>query len=72
MRGIIYRDKITKLVSYPIDGLDLSKYTYNCVETDHGRVKPIYDLYAVVNHVGGPFLGHFTSFARSFNGDLGN
>ncbi|KAI2798197.1 Ubiquitin carboxyl-terminal hydrolase 19 [Blomia tropicalis] len=71
MRGIIYRDKITKLVSYPIDGLDLSKYTYNCVETDHGRVKPIYDLYAVVNHVGGPFLGHFTSFARSFNGDLG-
>ena len=72
MRNVIYRDKIKQLVKYPINGLDLSKYrNSNSVFNSDGQNEAVYDLYAVVNHIGDSFNGHYTAFARSFDDSLG-
>jgi ubiquitin C-terminal hydrolase len=64
-RNIIWRDKIDRMVHYPINGLDISEF-YCRTEYDP-EFRPIYDLYAVVNHFGGMFGGHYTAFAKSSN-----
>ncbi len=53
------------MVHYPINGLDISEF-YCRTEYDP-EFRPIYDLYAVVNHYGGMFGGHYTAFAKSSN-----
>ncbi|KAK3104177.1 hypothetical protein FSP39_025069 [Pinctada imbricata] len=61
-RNFIWRDKIDKMVDFPIRGLDLTPY---CLGASHiSDSLPIYDLYAVVNHYGGILGGHYTSFVR--------
>ena len=53
------------MVRYPIEGLDMSRYY---VRTDNNPdFHPTYDLYAVVNHFGGLFGGHYTAFAKTSN-----
>ena len=65
-RNILWREKIDSMVRYPIEGLDMSRYY---VRTDNNPdFHPIYDLYAVVNHFGGLFGGHYTAFAKTSNG----
>ncbi|XP_022081402.1 ubiquitin carboxyl-terminal hydrolase 19-like [Acanthaster planci] len=59
-KNMIWRDKIDKLVRYPIRGLDLSPYCHGL----KGPVPPIYDLYGVINHHGGILGGHYTATAR--------
>ena len=56
-------NKIRKLVSVPLEGLDLSghvrgynKYTY------------VYNLYGICNHIGGPNGGHYTAHVKNANG----
>lgn len=51
----VYRDKIATFVDFPLSGLDLSEFTGN-QDDQH----PIYDLYAVSNHMGGMGGGHYT------------
>ena len=57
--------KIGDHVDFPLDGLDLSKYT-KCEQTG---VNMISDCYAVANHFGNMGFGHYTAFARSPNDD---
>ncbi|XP_074644524.1 ubiquitin carboxyl-terminal hydrolase 19-like isoform X2 [Tubulanus polymorphus] len=59
-RNFIWRDKIDKLVEFPIRGLDLTKHFVGSAN----EPPPIYDLYAVINHYGGILGGHYTAFAR--------
>ncbi|XP_054167612.1 ubiquitin carboxyl-terminal hydrolase 19-like isoform X2 [Oppia nitens] len=67
-RNIMWREKLDSMVSYPIRGLDMSKYyvrTGNVADCN-----PIYDLYAVINHYGGLFGGHYTADSRTSNGHM--
>jgi ubiquitin carboxyl-terminal hydrolase 8 len=48
--------KRTELIDFPTAGLDLSSYCSM-------KEKPIYDLYAVSNHMGGLNGGHYNAYA---------
>lgn len=58
----IFRDKIDKMVDFPVTGLDMSPYY--CGPTSDVGPQPVYDLFAVINHHGGMLGGHYTAFAR--------
>jgi ubiquitin C-terminal hydrolase len=49
-------------ISFPIDTLDLTKYVHGYCPN-----KYIYDLYAICNHIGGLFSGHYYSFIKISN-----
>lgn len=49
--------KVTKVIDFPIEGLDLSKHVLK-------GVSGVYDLYAVSNHIGSLGFGHYTAFAK--------
>lgn len=49
--------KVRKKVSFPLKGLDLS--VFSCRK--EFKQPPIYDLYAVNNHIGTSFSGHYTA-----------
>jgi ubiquitin carboxyl-terminal hydrolase 4/11/15 len=58
----VYREKLTEMVDFPIEGLDLSDYvlgpsTKSC----------IYDLHGVSEHSGGMGGGHYTAVCRNPN-----
>ena len=53
------RDKLTAQVDFPLKGLDLSSHVLREQE-----VPPIYDLFAVSNHMGGLGGGHYTAYAK--------
>ena len=73
-RNFIWRDKINKLVEFPLTGLDLRKYCPslnndgdNAANGSSGKnisSSSVYDLYAVINHFGGIMGGHYTAYAR--------
>lgn len=74
------RRKLGQLVRFPLKGLDLKKTRGKlavdlCGELspqEEGEIPaPVYDLYAVVNHMGEAFMGHYTAYARGFDGDMG-
>jgi len=52
------KEKLSDLVKFPLQGLDLSQYVIGQAENP-----PIYDLYAVSNHYGNLGFGHYTAFA---------
>lgn len=56
------RQKIGRLVDFPLQGLDLTEFVRCSTQDDDAA--PIYDLYAVSNHMGGLGGGHYTAFAR--------
>jgi ubiquitin C-terminal hydrolase len=51
------------LIEFPIDNLDLSKYTRGYRPGDN-----VYDLFGVCNHYGGVSGGHYTAFSREIGG----
>lgn len=51
--------KENKLINFPINNLDLTKYVYTYKDK-----KFIYDLYGVCNHSGRLQFGHYTSFVK--------
>jgi ubiquitin C-terminal hydrolase len=57
------REKIEDLVTFPLEGLDLSGVMRGPVDP---QAPPVYDLYAVSEHVGGLGGGHYTAVARNF------
>lgn len=57
----IFRDKIDRLVHFPLRGLDMGPYYSG---PRGGQPPPLYDLFAVTNHHGGMLGGHYTAFAR--------
>jgi len=62
-KNLLCCDKIEKLIKFPIIDLDLSQYC--CIENQTERESCLYDLFAVVNHYGSMFGGHYTAFART-------
>ena len=54
------RHKIDKLVDFPLDNLDLSKYVYG-----YNRSQYNYELYAICNHIGNTYMGHYTAFVKN-------
>jgi uncharacterized UBP type Zn finger protein len=64
----INRAKIDTKVDFPLQSLNMSKYT--TVAINNGAKNCIYDLRSVVVHHGrSPNIGHYTSF--SFNSSKG-
>ncbi|KAF1780011.1 Ubiquitin specific protease domain [Phytophthora cactorum] len=58
------RDKISTLVDFPIEGLDLSEFVIGPGPGNESE-EPIYDLYAVSEHMGGLGGGHYTAVAKN-------
>lgn len=66
-KNILFRDKIERMIRFPTRGLDLTEFCCSHhYSSQNEQQKPIYDLYAVINHYGGLFGGHYTAFARTF------
>lgn len=59
----VHREKISDVVDFPIEGLDLSQYVIG-PHTD--EAPPVYDLYAVSHHMGGLGGGHYTATCKNF------
>ena len=51
--------KINKLINFPLNNLDLTKY---CVGYD--KKNSIYDCYAICNHIGKANYGHYYSYCK--------
>jgi len=58
--------KLETLVDFPIDGLDMTPHVHDSI---YRKGPPqIYDLFAVTNHYGSRNWGHYTAFARRWDG----
>jgi len=58
------RHKLDTHIDFPLNDLDLQELVAVC---DKGK-EPIYDLYAVSNHMGGVGGGHYTAYAKGDDG----
>ena len=58
------QNKITKLVDFPLNDLDLSKYIKGYRASSY-----VYDLYGIINHMGNVNGGHYTTYIKVANGD---
>ncbi|XP_076254184.1 uncharacterized protein LOC143192615 isoform X2 [Rhynchophorus ferrugineus] len=56
-----YRGKLNTLVEFPLEGLDLSQFA---AEPQSGP-SPRYNLYAVSEHSGTPYSGHYTAHCKN-------
>jgi len=56
--GSRFRQKLSHLVRFPLRSLDLSPFSSRSYEDS----SPIYDLYAVSNHIGSCYGGHYTAY----------
>lgn len=65
--NIYYKDKLEDLISYPVEGLNMTPYVVS--EDLKSKSDLIYDLYAVSNHYGTLNFGHYTAIAKNhYNG----
>ncbi len=55
--------KNQKLITFPLDNLDLSKYVIG-----YNKNSYIYELYGICNHSGSVYGGHYTSYVKNANG----
>lgn len=53
-----FRGKLSVTVDFPLEGLDMSKYA-----AEEATVSK-YNLYAVSNHSGTTYSGHYTAYCR--------
>ena len=61
LRDINKQDrKINKLVDFPLDNFDMSKYVIG-----YSRDKYKYELYGIINHMGGCTGGHYISYIKN-------
>lgn len=68
----LFRNKLDKLVHFPLQGLDMSPYmvpvalnpSLSPSSSSSPSPPPEYDLYGVVNHFGNVYMGHYTACAR--------
>lgn len=54
------KQKIEDLIDFPLKNLNLTKYVHGYNATEY-----IYDLYAVCNHIGNIYMGHYTAFVKN-------
>ena len=57
-------NKITDLIDFPIENLDLSKYIKGYKASTYK-----YDLYGIINHMGVVNGGHYTAYIKVANGE---
>nr|XP_009858247.1 ubiquitin carboxyl-terminal hydrolase 2 isoform X1 [Ciona intestinalis] len=57
--GSRYRQKLNNLVKFPVTSLNLRNFAS---KTREGNLPPTYDLYAVSNHCGSCYGGHYTAY----------
>jgi ubiquitin carboxyl-terminal hydrolase 4/11/15 len=57
--------KISDLVDFPIEGLDLTKIAKGAGCGIHNAEDLLYDLYAVSNHMGSLYGGHYTAYGKN-------
>jgi ubiquitin carboxyl-terminal hydrolase 4/11/15 len=55
-----HRDKVNRMVQYPVRGLNMSEYIIN-----KSHLHAVYDLIGVCNHYGGLGGGHYTAFCQN-------
>jgi len=72
MRRMVKRQKLTNIVDFPLEGLDISEFLIGPGKADdplreEGDLSTVYDLYAVSEHSGGLGGGHYTAVARSLD-----
>jgi len=60
----IGNNKRQDLVTFPLEGLDLSKYVCG-----YDSEKYVYDLFGICNHMGGVMGGHYTAFVKHADGN---
>ena len=53
-------NKIDRLIDFPLDNLDMSKYVLG-----YNKNKYKYELYGVSNHMGGTNGGHYIAYIRN-------
>ncbi|XP_026331558.1 ubiquitin carboxyl-terminal hydrolase 2-like isoform X3 [Hyposmocoma kahamanoa] len=59
-----FRGKLNVLVEFPLTGLDMSPYAAA------RQASPVYNLYAVSNHSGTTYSGHYTAYCKHpYTGD---
>jgi ubiquitin C-terminal hydrolase len=56
-----WKEKITTRVNFPVTGLDMSQH----VDPSAPKDSNIYDLFGVINHLGGIHGGHYIAFAKA-------
>ena len=56
--------KNTISIQFPIDELDLSKYSLNVENDDRERRNRMYELFAVIEHIGQLAAGHYVTYVR--------
>ena len=62
--SFVHREKISEVVHFPVHDFDLTEYVRGPVAPD---APPVYDLYAVSEHIGGMGGGHYT--AKCYNAE---
>lgn len=77
-RFSVLREKIGSFVDFPLNGLDMSPYCKPLPPASPGATtgagleevdeRYLYDLVAVCNHYGRMGFGHYTAFAREWDG----
>ena len=77
LRIIVFREKISSFVDFPLNGLDMSPYskpltppTEDDIDENGVDERYLYDLVAVCNHYGRMGFGHYTAFAREWDGSM--
>lgn len=61
-KPLFHTNVVNNVYSHPSHrGLDLTTF---CIGQKEDHQRPIYDLYAVINHYGGMIGGHYTAYAR--------
>ena len=58
-----YRGKLTQKVVYPLNELNLAPYSASGATSSCGKAG-VYSLYAVANHVGSLYRGHYTASCK--------
>ncbi|CAH0404396.1 unnamed protein product [Chilo suppressalis] len=63
-----FRGKLNVLVEFPLTGLDMSPYA--ATSGGNNSPAPVYNLYAVSNHSGTTYSGHYTAYCKHpYTGD---
>lgn len=57
----ILKDKLDTFIDFPFEGLDLSEFHKSNTSESPA---PLYDLFAVSNHFGMAFGGHYTAYGK--------
>jgi hypothetical protein len=64
----VHDTKIADILSFPIRGLDMGSYLSGWMGADTAAPRVLYDLYAVVCHMGSLGMGHYIAYIKDMGG----